>query len=132
MQRRGIRYWTVACVLVGFSWAGTDPLRAEEPVYKGRSLADWVGDLKTPSPQVRDKAVQAFHSLGPLAIPALQGLLKDADPGVRQAAIRALSVIIPVRKEVVLIVVEALHGNDPATQQAAAAVWTGLLSKRSS
>src|SRR5207245_10930676 len=129
MLRRGIRCWAVACVLAGLAWAGAEQLRAEDPGYKGRSLTEWVSDLRNLSPHVREKAVPAFRSLGPLAIPALQGLLKDADPGVRQAAIRALSVIIPVRKEVVLIVVEALHGNDPATQQAAAAVWTGLKGK---
>src|SRR2546427_9625788 len=129
MVRRGIQCWAVACVLAGLFWVGAEQLRAEDPGYKGRSLAEWVGDLKNPSPQVRDKAVQAFRSLGPAAIPALRGLLRDADPGVRQAAVHALSVIIPVQKEVVLLGVEALHDNDPATQPAAAALWTGLKGK---
>src|SRR2546426_11594708 len=129
MVRRGIRCWAVTCVLAGLAWAGAEQLRAEEPGYKGRSLTEWLSDLRNPSPQVREKAVPAFRSLGPPAIQALQGLLKDADPGVRQAALRALSVIIPVQKEVVLVVVEALHGHDPAAQQAAAATWAGLKAK---
>src|SRR2546428_7645802 len=119
MVRRGIQCWAVACVLAGLFWVGAEQLRAEDPGYKGRSLAEWVGDLKNPSPQVRNKAVQASRSLGPAAIPALRGLLRDADPGVRHAAVPALSGIIPVAKGVGLTVVAARHDNAPATQQAA-------------
>src|SRR5207244_11456221 len=114
MVRRGIRFWAVTCVLAGLAWAGAEQLRAEEPGYKGRSLTEWVSDLRDPSPQVREKAVPAFRSLGSPAIPALQGLLKDAAPGVRQAALGALSGTIPVQQERVWIGVGVRHVAAPA------------------
>ena len=81
MLRRGIRCWAVACVLAGLAWAGAEQLRAEEPGYKGRSLTEWVSDLRDPSPQVREKAVPAFRSLGSPAIPAC-----DRQPSVLSAS----------------------------------------------
>src|SRR5207245_10944765 len=108
MLRRGIRCWAVACVLAGLAWAGAEQLRAEDPGYKGRSLTEWVSDLRNLSPQVREKAVPAFRSLGPPAIPGLQGHLEDADPSMRQAALRTLTVIVPVQRETVLIVKDAV------------------------
>src|SRR6266508_3601681 len=103
--RKGV----VLCAIMGLFWIGSDQLQAEEPTYQGRIMSEWVGDLHNPSPQVRDKATEAFRSMGPPAVPFILELLKDPNPDVQQAAIKSLGVIVPVQKNVVLALVEMLH-----------------------
>jgi HEAT repeat protein len=57
-----------------------------------------IADLDTPDPLVRQASAQALGRFGPAArdaVPALQGLLKDSDADVRQAATEALLNVAP-------------------------------------
>jgi HEAT repeat protein len=79
-------------------------LRAEEPRYEGRTFAQWQGDLKDLSPQVREKAAQALASFGPPAIPALlpfvadRAVLRSAFTVLQKAGPSALPLLLPLLK----------------------------------
>lgn len=65
-------------------------LQAQEPRYEGRTFAEWQGDLKDLSPEVRMRAVEALGYFGPRAVPALIQALKDDTAKVRRDAVPAL------------------------------------------
>jgi HEAT repeat protein len=78
-------------VLLSLSVAGCG--RAGPTLAGGRSVSFWVESLQSPDARVRQKAVDKLGNVGnedPQAFPAVLGALKDEDPAVRQAAIRAL------------------------------------------
>jgi HEAT repeat protein len=107
MSRRGFRYSVVLCLLVslaGLSLVG----QAQEPRYQGRTLAEWQGDLRDLSPQVRERAIEALIAFGPQAVPALTQALKDADTAVQWTAALALRRIARVTKDIVPALIEFL------------------------
>jgi HEAT repeat protein len=108
MSRRGFRYSVVLCLLVslaGLSLVG----QAQEPRYQGRTLAEWQGDLRDLSPQVRERAIEALIAFGPQAVPALTQALKDADTAVQWTAALALRRIARVTKDIVPALTRALQ-----------------------
>jgi HEAT repeat protein len=59
----------------------------------GRTLRQWIADLKDDDAQVRQQAAYALSRMGPrirLALPALKEAVKDSDPSVRHYAVEAL------------------------------------------
>lgn len=76
-------------------------LQAQEPRYEGRTFAEWQGDLKDLSPEVRMRAVEALGYFGPRAVPALIQALKDDTAKVRREAAAALGKIGPAAKDAV-------------------------------
>lgn len=72
-----------------------------EPSFDGRSLDDWIGDLKGAAPYTRSAAAFAIASMGAKggpAVPALIPLLKDEYANVRYPAAIALGEIGPPAK----------------------------------
>jgi HEAT repeat protein len=91
-----------ALVLTSSAWAqGT---RSKEPVADGRSLSQWVGDLKAAAPQTRNAAAYEISGMGPAAaaaVPALIAALDDPEASVRFPVTVALAEIGPAAKPAV-------------------------------
>jgi HEAT repeat protein len=92
-----------ALTLASSAWAqGT---ASKEPVADGRTLSQWVADLKgAPAPQNRNAAAYEISGMGPAAAPAVPALiaaLDDPDPTVRFPVTVALGEIGPAAKAAV-------------------------------
>jgi HEAT repeat protein len=84
--------------------AQAKPVKAREPVSNGRTLSQWIADLKAPSPQTRNAAAYEIAGLGPTAaaaVPALIVALDDPSPSVRFPVTVALLEIGPAAKAAV-------------------------------
>lgn len=69
-----------------------------EPVAKGRTLSEWIADLKAPAPVSRNAAAYEIAGMGPAAagaVPALIAALDDELPVVRFPVTVALGEIGP-------------------------------------
>src|SRR5712664_3302116 len=69
------------------------PGTQQEPVYRGRPTSFWVAQLQDHDTSFRQQAIQALEQIGPKdesVVPALAGILKDQNTGVRIGAARAL------------------------------------------
>jgi HEAT repeat protein len=78
---------------------------AKEPVSDGRTLSEWVADLKDgTAPQTRNAAAYEISGMGPDAAPAVPALIKaldDPEPTVRFPVLVALGEIGPAAKAAV-------------------------------
>jgi hypothetical protein len=71
-----------ALVLLAVLAARGEAQKAKEPSFDGRSLTSWIADLNAAAPSTRNAAAYAISGMGPAAkaaVPALVGVLKDAD-----------------------------------------------------
>jgi HEAT repeat protein len=69
-----------------------------EPVAHGRTLSEWIADLKAPAPVSRNAAAYEIAGMGPAAagaVPALIAALDDELPTVRFPVTVALGEIGP-------------------------------------
>jgi hypothetical protein len=74
--------------------AAISPAKAQEMVWGGKTVNQWVDITKDPRREVREEAVRALGYCGPdarSALPVLKTLLNDPDPGIRDAADRAIN-----------------------------------------
>ena len=76
----------LALVVASTASAQTKPIKSKEPVADGRTLSQWVADLKATSPQTRNAAAYEIAGLGPAAAPAVPALIDALDDPV--AAVR--------------------------------------------
>jgi HEAT repeat protein len=77
---------------------------SKEPVADGRTLSEWVADLKAPAPQTRNAAAYEISGMGPAAaaaVPALIVALDDSEAAVRFPVTVALAEIGPAAKDAV-------------------------------
>ena len=77
---------------------------AKEPVADGRTLSQWVADLKAVAPQTRNAAAYEISGMGPAAAPAVPALIEaldDSEPSVRFPVTVALAEIGPAAKAAV-------------------------------
>ena len=77
---------------------------AKEPVSGGRSLSEWIADLKGLAPQTRNAAAYEIAGMGPAAaaaVPALIEALDDPVAAVRFPVTVALMEIGPAAKAAV-------------------------------
>ena len=91
-------------VLVVTSNGWAQGATAKEPVADGRTLSEWVGDLKAVAPQTRNAAAYEISGMGPAAaaaVPALIEALDDPEASVRFPVIVALAEIGPAAKAAV-------------------------------
>ncbi len=78
--------------------------KAKEPVSDGRTLSQWIADLKGLAPQTRNAAAYEIASMGPAAaaaVPALIVALDDPVAAVRFPVTIALLEIGPAAKAAV-------------------------------
>jgi HEAT repeat protein len=83
---------------------GQAPAKSQEPMSNGRSLSEWIADLKGLAPQTRNAAAYEIAGMGPAAVaavPALIVTLDDPIPAVRYPAIIALMEIGPAARSAV-------------------------------
>jgi len=92
-----------ALILTSRAWA--QGAASKEPVADGRTLSQWVVDLKeAAAPQTRNAAAYEISGMGPAAAPAVPALitaLDDPDPAVRFPVTVALGEIGPAAKAAV-------------------------------
>jgi HEAT repeat protein len=84
--------------------AQATPVKIKEPISNGRTLSQWIMDLKAPAPQTRNAAAYEIAGMGPAAVravPALIEALDDPSPVVRFPATVALLEIGPEAKAAV-------------------------------
>lgn len=78
--------------------------QSQEPVSNGRTLSQWIADLKGLSPQTRNAAAYEIAGMGPAAaaaVPALIAALDDPVAAVRFPVTIALLEIGPAAKAAV-------------------------------
>jgi HEAT repeat protein len=105
MLKRVLGIWGVATVVFASgALAQAKPAKSREPVSNGRTLSQWVADLKAQSPQTRNAAAYEIAGLGPAAaaaVPALIVALDDPAASVRFPVTVALLEIGPAAKAAV-------------------------------
>jgi HEAT repeat protein len=87
-----------AAILFLTSTASAQGAATKEPVADGRTLTQWIADLKEPAPQTRNAALYEISGMGPAAAPAVPALivaLDDPEATVRFPATVALAEIGP-------------------------------------
>jgi HEAT repeat protein len=80
------------------------PAHSSEPVSGGRTLSQWIADLKAAAPQTRNAAAYEIAGMGPeaaAAVPALVQALDDPEASVRFPVTVALMEIGPAAKAAV-------------------------------
>lgn len=87
---------TASLLVVPLVWAG-GVFADAQPVYKGKTLAEWVEKLTAADTAVRRQAAQALNELchkvngdARAAVPALIRALTDAEADIRASAADAL------------------------------------------
>ena len=89
-------------VLTSSGWA--QGATAKEPVADGRTLSEWVKELKAIAPQTRNAAAYEISGMGPAAAPAVPALIEaldDPEASVRFPVTVALGEIGPPAKAAV-------------------------------
>jgi HEAT repeat protein len=84
--------------------AQATPVKIKEPISNGRTLSQWIIDLKARAPQTRNAAAYEIAGMGPAAVravPALIEALDDPSPVVRFPVTVALLEIGPGAKAAV-------------------------------
>ena len=84
--------------------AQATPVKIKEPISNGRTLSEWIMDLKGRAPQTRNAAAYEIAGMGPAAVravPALIEALDDPSPVVRFPVTVALLEIGPGAKAAV-------------------------------
>jgi HEAT repeat protein len=99
--------WSIALatlIATRAAMAQTPQLKVKEPVSDGRTLSEWIMDLKGLAPQTRNAAAYEIAGIGPdavRAVPALIEALDDPSPVVRYPVTIALLEIGPGAKAAV-------------------------------
>lgn len=89
--------------------------RAAEPLYSGKPLAFWLGELKRDDPLIREEALAVVSDAGAAARAAMPAILKlthHSDASLRAASLAALKFVADP-KEARRAAVAALKDEDP-------------------
>ena len=104
LQRMFGSLGVMALVLSATAYGQATATKTKEPVSDGRTLTEWIADLKGQAPQTRNAAAYEIASMGPAAaaaVPALIEALDDPMPAVRFPVTIALLEIGPAAKAAV-------------------------------
>jgi len=91
-------------LLTAAAYGQATTAKSQEPVSDGRTLSEWIADLKGLSPQTRNAAAYEIAGMGPAAaaaVPALIVALDDPIAAVRFPVTIALLEIGPAAKAAV-------------------------------
>jgi len=94
----------VTLIATSAAMAQATPVKVKEPISNGRTLSQWIIDLKAQAPQIRNAAAYEIAGMGPQAVravPALIEALDDPSPVVRFPVTVALLEIGPGAKAAV-------------------------------
>jgi HEAT repeat protein len=104
MLQRLLGVLGVLLLLTTAAYGQTNTAKPQEPVSDGRTLSEWIADLKALAPQSRNAAAYEIASMGPAAaaaVPALIEALDDPSAAVRFPVTIALLEIGPAAKAAV-------------------------------
>lgn len=104
MFSRALGTVTLTLALAAGTAEAQSPAKGNEPESDGRTLSEWVADLKAPAPQTRNAAAYEISGMGPAAaaaVPALIESLDDPNPAVRFPVTVALGEIGPAAEAAV-------------------------------
>jgi HEAT repeat protein len=122
------RIWTVLQALVVIALAGCG--QTHPTLAGGKPVSFWIDSLQNSDARLRQKAVDKLGNVGnsdPQAFPAVIGALRDADPAVRQAAVRAVPKFGAHAREAVAALKELESSDaDPEIRSEAATVRQAL------
>jgi len=107
--------WCAALVL-GAQQPEPRPPQERAVTYKGKSVLEWAGLLKSQDAKQRLLAAQCLARLSPAAteaIPALTDALSDPDEEVIQPVLIALDKMGPKAKSALVAILKVLRNNDP-------------------
>ena len=112
----------IGCLLLGLTLVFTGRgSHAAEPakrgVFDGKSVKDWIKQLKAKDSRSRAAACDALAALGPEAESAVSELtqtLKDEEDTVRRSAVYALADIGPAAKSAVPLLIDMLKNEEDA------------------
>ena len=93
-----------AAALCFTSIASAQGAATKEPVADGRTLSEWITELKGAAPQTRNAAAYEISGMGPAAAPAVPALIEaldDPEASVRFPVTVALGEIGPAAKAAV-------------------------------
>jgi HEAT repeat protein len=127
MLSRALGTVTLTLALAAGAAEAQGPSRGKEPESDGRTLSEWVADLRAPAPQTRNAAAYEISGMGPAAaaaVPALIETLDDPIAAVRFPATVALGEIGPAAEAAVpkLLKVMAEDLNDEVASGAKRAI----------
>ncbi len=127
LQRTVTALGAMLLVLSAIASGQTARPSSSEPVSNGRSLREWIADLKGLAPQTRNAAAYEIAGMGPAAaaaVPALIEALDDPMAAVRFPVTIALLEIGPAAKAAVprLLVMMDEEINDEIAASARRAV----------
>ena len=80
--------------------------------WRGRTMADWQGDLRDAAPRARVAALSGLAFFGAAAVPGMIEALRDPDAQVRVGAARALGQVGPGAVEALVPLGQALRDAD--------------------
>ena len=103
MSKRFLGPLTAAVVCLT-SIASAQGAATKEPVADGRTLSEWVAELKAVAPQTRNAAAYEISGMGQAAAPAVPALIEaldDPEASVRFPVTVALGEIGPAAKAAV-------------------------------
>lgn len=104
MFSRALGTVTLTLALTAGAAEAQGPAEGMEPVSDGRTLSEWIADLKAPAPQTRNAAAYEISGMGPAGAPAVTALIEtldDPSPAVRFPATVALGEIGPAAEAAV-------------------------------
>ena len=104
MLSRTLGTVTLTLVLAAGAVEAQGPTKGKEPESDGRTLSQWITDLKASAPQIRNAAAYEISGMGPAAaaaVPALIETLDDPSAAVRFPATVALGEIGPAAEAAV-------------------------------
>jgi HEAT repeat protein len=118
-----MRYFS-SVILVGLAVLASGCGQTQPTLAGGKAVSHWLQALQDPDAKVRKTAVTKLGNVGtadPAALPAVIGSLKDADAGVRCAAILALVKNGPVTDNTMTTLTEMQHNDRNAQVRSYAA-----------
>jgi HEAT repeat protein len=86
MLTRALGSAALALTLAVGPLAAQGAATGKEPVSHGRTLSEWIADLKAPAPQTRNAAAYEISGMGPAAAAAVPALIESLDDPI--AAVR--------------------------------------------
>jgi HEAT repeat protein len=108
------------CLLAGC--VKQEPVGTEEYLLEGRSLNEWLRDVKDPNENVRFSAYEHLKTMGPEAkeaVPVLIKALQDEDGNVRWVAADCLGRMGVSAKDAIESLNHSQTDKDPRVQRAA-------------
>ena len=97
-----------------------EPGKEEKAVYEGKTVEQWIEDLKHSNPIVRVSASKALKKIGPESVPALIKALNYKDSEVRRMAALILGSFGQKAEKVVPALIKVLKDKDEDVRKWAA------------